>query len=62
MSLSVRELLAGEPLLMEALRRRAAKNYRKPRMELLAILREVLTPELEQIQRELAAEQEVRTP
>ncbi len=45
-------MLYDEPLLLRALETRAARNFRKPKHELVVILRWVLAPEL----RELAAQ------
>ena len=52
----LRELLGWDESLYLALRRRAKRNYRSPRQELVAIVAEALREEAEAIRAELAAE------
>lgn len=48
--------LLPDPLWREALRRRAARHWRTPRHELLAIIYEALEPELEALRAEQQGE------
>lgn len=56
--MALRELLYDEPILREALKRRARRNYRRVADEARAILAEALREEVEAIRREQAAQSE----